>query len=103
MSQTPTTSTPMTATPTTSAPTSVAALEADIAVRRERLARTIDELTAKARPQAIARRQAESAKARFAAATQTPDGDLRTERIAALVLAALALVTLGVLRRRRRG
>lgn len=84
------------------APT-VAALEADLAARRERLARTLDELTQRVTPQAIVKRQTDQAKARFAAATTTPEGDLRTERVAAVVLAALAVISLVVFRRRRRG
>jgi hypothetical protein len=87
----------------TPVPTSVAALEADIAARRARLAQTVDELARKATPQAIVKRQTDEVKARFAAATTTPEGDLRTERIAAVVLAGLALVSLVLFRRHRRG
>lgn len=87
----------------TPVPTSVAGLEADIAVRRARLAETVDELARKATPKAIVKRQAEDVKARFAAATTTPEGDLRTERIAAVVLAGLALLSLVLFRRSRRG
>lgn len=87
----------------TPVPTSVTALEADIAVRRARLAQTVDELARKATPQAIVKRQTEDVKARFAAATTTPEGDLRTERIAAVVLAVLALLSLVLFRRSRRG
>ena len=82
-------------------PTSVASLEADIAARRARLAQTVDELARKAAPQAILKRQTDDVKARFAAATTTPEGDLRTERIAAVVLAGLALLSLVIIRRRR--
>ena len=85
-----------------SAPT-ITSLQADIAARRERLARTVDELSQRATPKAIARQQTGAAKARFAAATTTPEGDLRTERIAAVVLATVALLSLVVFRRRRRG
>jgi hypothetical protein len=81
---------------------SIAALEADIAARRERLARTIDELTAKATPKAIAQRQADLAKARFADATTTPQGDLRVERVAAVVAVVALVVAMRVLRRRSR-
>ena len=87
----------------TPVPTSIPALEADIAARRAHLAQTVDELARKATPQAIVKRQTEDVKARFAAATTTPDGDLRTERIAAVVLAGLALLSLVLFRRSRRG
>lgn len=82
--------------------TSISALEADIAERRVRLARTLDEITAKATPSAIAKREVEKAKARFADATTTPEGDLRVERVAAAVAVVALVVALKVLRRRRR-
>ncbi|MFW5471015.1 DUF3618 domain-containing protein [Knoellia sp. CPCC 206435] len=81
--------------------TNIPALEADIAERRVRLARTLDELTAKATPSAIAKRQVQQAKARFADATTTPEGDLRVERVAAAVAVVAVIVALRVLRRRR--
>lgn len=81
--------------------TNIPALEADIAERRVRLARTLDELTAKATPSAIAKRQVQQAKARFADATTTPEGDLRVERVAAAVALVVVIVALRVLRRRR--
>ena len=84
------------------APTkSVQQIEAEIAAARDRLAGTVDELHARTAPKEIARRQAESAKARFTEATRTPTGELRTERVAALVAAAVALIGVGVFRRRR--
>lgn len=79
----------------------IPALEADIAERRVRLARTLDELTAKATPSAIAKRQVQQAKARFADATTTPEGDLRVERVAAAVAVVAVIVALKLLRRRR--
>lgn len=79
----------------------IAALEADIAARRTRLARTLNELTAKATPSAIAKRQVDQAKARFADATTTPEGDLRVERVAAAVAVVAVIVAIKVLRRRR--
>jgi hypothetical protein len=81
--------------------TNIPALEADIAERRVRLARTLDELTAKATPSAIAKRQVQQAKARFADATTTPEGDLRVERVAAAVAVVAVIVAFKVLRRRR--
>ncbi|HYN30282.1 MAG TPA: DUF3618 domain-containing protein [Dermatophilaceae bacterium] len=80
---------------------SITELEADIAARRDRLARTVDELTARAQPKAIMQRQKDSAKARFADVTTTPEGDLRVERIAAAVAVLAVVVVLAVLRRRR--
>jgi hypothetical protein len=82
-------------------PKSVDELEAEIAAARTRLAGTVDELHTRTAPQEIARRQVESAKAKFTQATRTESGDLRTERIAALAAAAVALIGLGALRRRR--
>ncbi|KRF24323.1 DUF3618 domain-containing protein [Phycicoccus sp. Soil803] len=80
---------------------SVDQIEADIAAARERLAGTVDELHTRTAPQEIARRQVESVKAKFTEATRTESGDLRTERIAALAAAAVALIGLGAIRRRR--
>lgn len=81
--------------------TDINALEADIAERRVRLARTLDELTAKATPSAIAKRQVQQAKVRFTDATKTPEGDLRVERVAAAVAVVAVIVALKLLRRRR--
>ena len=80
---------------------SVDQIEADIAAARQRLAGTVDELHTRTAPQEIARRQVESAKVKFTEATRTESGDLRTERIAALAAAAVALIGLGAIRRRR--
>jgi hypothetical protein len=80
---------------------SVDQIEADIAAARTRLAGTVDELQTRTAPQEIARRQVASVRARFTEATRTESGDLRTERIAALAAAAVALIGLGALRRRR--
>jgi hypothetical protein len=81
--------------------TSIPALEADIAARRERLARTIDELAGRVTPQALLQQQKRQARARFVAATTTPEGDLRTERIAAIVLAGVALIGAWIMLGRR--
>ncbi len=91
--------------------TSPDAIDAEIAVTREHLASTIDELLVRARPKEIARRKAESTKARFVEATHTPDGELRVERVGAVAGAAVLLgLALAILhrrhysgRRRRRG
>ncbi len=76
-------------------------LEADLETARRHLAGTIDELTRKAAPKAVIRRQVEMLRAKFDEATRTPDGQLRTERVAALAAAGVALVALGVWRRTR--
>ncbi|GAA1772696.1 DUF3618 domain-containing protein [Nostocoides vanveenii] len=80
---------------------SIAQLQAEIAASRERLASTIDQLTSKAAPKAVVARQTEAAKLRFAEATKTPEGDLRTERLAAVAAAlAVVLIVRCILRRR---
>jgi hypothetical protein len=81
---------------------SPAALEREIQDRRDHLAATIDELTARAKPKEIARRSAAEATRRFRSLTHTPEGELRTERLAA-VAGAVAVVggVLIFLRRRR--
>jgi hypothetical protein len=79
------------ATPAAPVPVSIPALEAEISARRERLAQTIDELTHRVSPKTILNRQTEAAKARFADVATTPEGDLRVERIAAVV-AVVAVV-----------
>ena len=76
-------------------------IEAEIVATRAHLASTIDELTVRAQPSEIARRQKEAAKARFVEATHTPEGDLRVERLGAVAAAAAAvLVVLAILHRR---
>jgi hypothetical protein len=77
------------------------AIEAEIAQTRAHLASTIDELTIRAQPREIVRRQKESLKARFVDATHTPEGDLRLERIGAMAAAGVAVVLgLAILHRR---
>ncbi|MEO6789972.1 MAG: DUF3618 domain-containing protein [Ornithinibacter sp.] len=85
------------------APTSIAALEAEVAARRQRLASTIDELTRKAAPKAIFQRQSEAAKARFADVATTPEGELRIERLAAAVVVVVVLGGFVIYRRVHRG
>ena len=80
---------------------SVDQIEAEIVAARTRLADTVDELHFRTSPKEIARRQAESLKAKFFAATHTETGDLRTERVAALAGAAVVLIGLGAWRRSR--
>jgi hypothetical protein len=80
---------------------SVGQIEAEIEAARARLAGTVDELHARTAPKEIARRQAAAAKVWFTEATRTSSGELRTERVAALAAAAVALVGLGAWRRHR--
>ncbi|HSO65069.1 MAG TPA: DUF3618 domain-containing protein [Ornithinibacter sp.] len=84
-------------------PVSIPALEAEIAARRDRLARTIDELTQRVSPKNILQRQTDAAKARFADAATTPAGDLRVERVAAVVAVVAVLGGWLVYRRLRHG
>ncbi len=84
-------------------PVSIPTLEAEIAARRDRLAQTIDELTHRVSPKAIINRQTEAAKARFADVATTPEGDLRVERIAAVVAVVAVIGGWLVYRRIRRG
>ncbi|NHA67505.1 DUF3618 domain-containing protein [Phycicoccus flavus] len=66
-------------------------LEAEVVARRERLARTVDQLVETANPKNILAREVEKAKARWADVAQTPEGELRVERLAAVV-AVVAVV-----------
>ena len=85
--------------------TSQDAIEAEIVATREHLASTIDELSVRAQPKEIARRQAASAKAKLVEATHTPEGDLRVERVGAVAVGSAVLLWLAILhvRHRRRG
>ena len=77
--------------------TSPDAIEAEIAAARAHLASTIDELSVRARPKEIARRQAASAKAKFLQATHTPEGELRLERVGAVAAGSALLLVLAIL------
>src|SRR5665647_473753 len=88
---------------TTPAALSPDAIEAEIAQTRAHLASTIDELTVRAHPREIVRRQKESAKAKFVDATHTPEGDLRVERVGAMAAAgSVVVLVLAILHRRHR-
>jgi len=76
-------------------------IEAEIVETRARLASTIDELAVRAQPKEIARRQAESAKARFIAATHTPEGDLQVQRVGAMAAGSAVVLGLAILLHRR--
>ncbi len=82
--------------------TSPAEIEAEIVETRARLATTIDELAVRVQPKEIARRQAESAKAKLIDATHTPEGDLRVERVGAIAAGSAVLLGLVILFRRYR-
>ena len=70
---------------------SIPALEAEVVARRERLAHTVDQLVEAASPRNLLHREVDRAKARFADVAQTPEGELRVERLAAVV-AVVAVV-----------
>lgn len=82
--------------------TSAAAVEQDIKAARARLEGTVNELAYRAQPKVILQKQVQSLKQKLDAATHTPEGDLRVERVGAVVAAAVALVVVAALVRRRR-
>ncbi|MGL4175450.1 MAG: DUF3618 domain-containing protein [Dermatophilaceae bacterium] len=81
---------------------SILALEAEIGARRDRLATSIDELVTRASPRNVLNRQADAARARFAAATRTPEGRLRADRVAAVTAAVVVVGGIVIYRRLRR-
>ncbi len=81
--------------------TSPEAIEAEIVETRARLVGTIDELAIRVQPKEIARRQAESAKAKLIGATHTPEGDLRVERVGAVAAGSAVALGLAILLHRR--
>jgi hypothetical protein len=86
----------------TPVPTSTPALEAEIQARREHLAATIDELTARTKPQALARSGLAGVTRKVQTVTHTPEGQLRVERLAAVAGAAVVLAGALIWLRRRR-
>ncbi len=82
-------------------PSSIQALEADVEARRMRLATDVDELAGRLTPQALAQQGKDSARAKLVAATRTPEGDLRTARIATVVATTVVTLVVIVLLRRR--
>jgi len=79
-----------------------ARIEQDIQAARVRLEGTVNELAYRAQPQVIVQRQVQGLRLRLAEATHTQNGDLRIERIGAVVAAAVVVVVaIGLLRRRR--
>ncbi len=82
---------------------SIEQIETEIEASRVRLAATVDQLTHRAQPKEVARRQVASMKTSFDGATRYDDGTLRSERVAAILAAvSVVLVVLGLIRRRRR-
>lgn len=76
-------------------------IEADIETTRTRLANTIDELAYRAKPGVIANRQKDAAVVKLQDTFMTPNGDVRIDRVAAVVVVVAALVGLGIYRRVR--
>ena len=80
---------------------SVEQIEAQIAQRRDQLAKNVDALLYEVQPKVIVGRQKVKAQQKVRLMTHTPDGQLRTERIAGVLGAtAVALIGIGLLRRR---
>ncbi|MFN8077635.1 MAG: DUF3618 domain-containing protein [Kineosporiaceae bacterium] len=78
-------------------------LEAEIDRRRRHLAATVDELVARAKPQALAREGAAELSSGLRSAVFTPEGTLRAVRLGAVVAAVVTLVALVLTARRRTG
>ena len=76
-------------------------IEADIEATRTRLANTIDELAYRAKPGVIAERQKDAAVAKLQDTFMTPNGDVRLDRVAAVVVVVAAIVGLSIYRRVR--
>lgn len=78
-------------------------IERDIVDSRTRLAATVDELAYRAKPQTIAKRQAESAKRSARSVVYRPDGQLRVELLAPVAIAVIGLTAVALINRARRG
>lgn len=76
-------------------------IEADIEATRTRLANTIDELAYRSKPGVIVNRQKDAAIVKLQDTFMTPNGDVRIDRVAAVVVVVAALVGLGIYRRVR--
>jgi hypothetical protein len=80
----------------------VAQLEAELAERRAHLSTTVDELVTRLMPREILRREVEAVRIKVAEKTLTPDGQVRSELVAAVLGAAsVVLIGVGLLRRSR--
>ena len=73
---------------------SIEALQADV-VKRQSWPAPSTNLPHGSPPQALLKQNTDAVKARFAAATTTPDGELRVERIAAVAAAVVVVVRCG--------
>ena len=82
---------------------SAAELERAIQERRDHLAATIDELTARASPKDIARRTVAGIQRKIQTMTHTEDGQLRTEKLGAVAGAVVVVTGVMFVLRRRRG
>jgi hypothetical protein len=82
-------------------PSDPQAIEEQIRLRQVRLAETVDELTTRLSPKEIGRRSTASARQKVDTALRAEDGSLRTERVAAVAAAVLALLAAWVWRHRR--
>ncbi len=80
---------------------SVRQIEEEIEATRTQLASTIDQLVYRTKPATIAQRSKDQAMVALRDATYTPDGQLRTERVAAAAVVVVALVALAIYRRKR--
>jgi hypothetical protein len=81
---------------------SPAEIEKAIEAKRTELAATIDELSTRAKPKEIVRRGVAGLTAKAQGAVRTPDGQLRTERVAAVAGAVLVVTAMLLWLRRRR-
>jgi anti-sigma-K factor RskA len=88
----------------TSTPDDPELIEHQIDRTQQHLASTVDELAARVAPKALARQGVETAQAKAREAVLAPDGSLRTERVAAVggaVVAVLGSVIALAVRRKR--
>ncbi len=81
---------------------SLTALENDITATRDRLARSIDELTERVRPENLVGSQVARAKQGFYNVTHDERGEVRTERLAITGAVVVGLIVLKVVIGRRR-
>jgi hypothetical protein len=82
---------------------SASAIEQQIDAARSRLESTVNELAYRAQPKVIAQRRLDDLKLKLVAATHTPEGGLRVERIGAAVAAVVGVVVVtGLISWRRR-
>lgn len=76
-------------------------IEADIETTRTRLANTIDELAYRTKPGVIVERQKDAALVKLHDTFMTPNGDIRLDRVAVVVVVVATLVGIGIYRRVR--